>query len=155
MKQFNFNDHVKVKITAKGEDVWCDYYRNLETHGIEIPTIKRDIDGYTEMCFWEVCSIFGPKMYNGCTPPVEMFFLLYQCGMNLFTYNPPIEERIINFARNEAPFKTIEAARWFRLPVAEVDQVICEMVSARQLRRVWVSISGDFWNDEEVFDLWN
>lgn len=75
--------------------------------------------------------------------------------MSLLTYNPPIEERIINFARTEAPFKTIEAARWFRLPVAEVDQVICEMFSARQLRRVWVNISGDFWNDEEVFDLWD
>jgi hypothetical protein len=75
--------------------------------------------------------------------------------MNLLTYSPPLEERIINFARIEAPFKVIEAARWFRMPVVEVDQVICEMVSARLLRRVWVNISGDFWNDEEVFDLWN
>lgn len=51
--------------------------------------------------------------------------------------------------------QTLSAARWFRLPVSEVDQVICEMVSVRQLRRVWVNISGDFWNDEEVFDLWD
>ncbi len=68
--------------------------------------------------------------------------------MNLLTYNPPLEERIINFAR-------IEAARWFRMPVAEVDQVICEMVDARQLRRVWKNIESDFWNTEELFDLWN
>lgn len=73
--------------------------------------------------------------------------------MNLWSYNPCIEERIINFLRLEAPANTRRVALWFQMTVLDVDQILCGMVAARQLRRVWKGIEDDFWKAEEFFDL--
>lgn len=69
MKKFNINDHVKVKLTDFGKDVFYHQYDEFNKRfGKEIITPeypKVDADGFTEIQFWHLMNIFGPCVYNG------------------------------------------------------------------------------------------
>lgn len=73
--------------------------------------------------------------------------------MNLFNYNPTIEERIRNFVRTEEPVAVQVLARRFRsdLSPRELDELCCEMVHDRALKRVWDG--DDIFTAIERFEL--
>lgn len=77
MVKFNINDHVKVKLTEKGRDIyyhryddWFGQFPNSDYVPIaSYPEV--DEDGYTEIQLWHLMEIFGPYLYNGCNVPFE------------------------------------------------------------------------------------
>jgi len=72
--------------------------------------------------------------------------------MNLFSYNPTIEDRIRNFVRTEEPVAAQVITRRFRndLPPGALDQLFCEMVRDGLLKRVWSG--GNIFTAEERAD---
>jgi len=70
---FNINDHVRVKITARGARVWEGHWRS---YGLEPPPIERDADGYTELQAHGMMRIFGADMSVGIDPPIETEILV-------------------------------------------------------------------------------
>ena len=77
MLKFNINEHVKVKLTEKGRDIYFHRYDNwLNQYPtaayVPIATYPEvDEDGYTEIQLWHLMEIFGPSLYNGCIVPFE------------------------------------------------------------------------------------
>jgi hypothetical protein len=71
-KLFNINDYVKVRLTDKGMKVLADHY------GGEIPEwfVNYMEDGWTKFQLWDLASIFGENLYNGCTLPFETNILI-------------------------------------------------------------------------------
>ena len=67
--KFNVNDIVRVKLTQVGLNIIRkkeDCYRHLKISGIKR---KKDKEGYTKFQLWELMSLFGDHLYNGCDVP--------------------------------------------------------------------------------------
>jgi len=62
----NMNVKVYVKLTDKGHSILRDHYKNLSF----IPEPNK-YDGYSEFQLWELMSIFGNSLYNGCDIPFQ------------------------------------------------------------------------------------
>lgn len=70
--KFNINNYVKVKLTEKGKNIIENYYSNipqLENHSRPLP--KEDENGWSKWQMWDLMSMFGDKMFNGCDVPFE------------------------------------------------------------------------------------
>lgn len=67
--RINLNDYMRVRITPAGLDLYDAYYREAK---MEPPPIRHDADGWHRIQAWQMAAIFGPGMYNGAEPPVEM-----------------------------------------------------------------------------------
>ena len=67
--KFNMNDEVWVKITPTGRALLRKYYAEI---GMQVPDRKTDPGGRMRLQLWEVAKIFGPGMYLGGEPPIEM-----------------------------------------------------------------------------------
>lgn len=55
----NLNEHIKVKLTARGKEIYRSYYDN------DPPTLDYDDDGYAKFQMWDFMRIFGPHMNMG------------------------------------------------------------------------------------------
>ena len=71
--KFNINEEVKVKLTARGREIWWAY---TEANRPFDPTravlqMKEDVEGWSTWQLWELMRIFGPHMFNGCIIPFE------------------------------------------------------------------------------------
>ena len=74
MKKFNINDHVKVKLTDVGKDIFYHQFDDLNRTGflyIEPYYPIVDEEGYTKFQLWELMSIYGPHLRMGCNVPFE------------------------------------------------------------------------------------
>ena len=67
MKKFNINEHVKVKLTERGLEVYKKHY---EKFGIKAPA-KEAKDGYYRFQLWELMQIFGGSVGAGVKLPFE------------------------------------------------------------------------------------
>ena len=74
----NINDQVYVTLTPEGERILqAEYEKNI----IQVRNVFKNARELVEKqhksgdryCFslWELCSIFGPHLYNGCKIPFE------------------------------------------------------------------------------------
>jgi len=79
MKTVNINDQVYVTLTPEGQKILQEKY---EKSFLVVKDVFKDARELVEnqhkagggkYCFvlWELCSIFGPHMYNGCKIPFE------------------------------------------------------------------------------------
>ncbi|MBB3020702.1 hypothetical protein FHR70_003788 [Microvirga lupini] len=59
---FNLNHEVKVKLTHVGKLILEREYYDIKTS---------DADGWTKWQLWELMSLFGKYLYNGCDVPFE------------------------------------------------------------------------------------
>jgi hypothetical protein len=72
-RQFNINEYVWVQLTAKGQQVYKEYYLNLKLPAEYMPGPKeKDADGYSKFQMWDLMAIFGESvhMVNFNTEPV-------------------------------------------------------------------------------------
>lgn len=60
----NINQKVKVTLTEKGKQILFDSYKDW-------PGAYTDKLMKSEFQLWELMSIFGPHVYNGCEVPFE------------------------------------------------------------------------------------
>jgi hypothetical protein len=67
---FNVNDHVLVKLTEHGRELRRRYFARLGLPDGLLPELK-ETDGWSRWQLWELMSIFGEHMYNGCRIPFE------------------------------------------------------------------------------------
>jgi len=71
---YNINSNVYVKLTPKGHELykkfWEEVFKDSETKHTA-PVIHTDAEGWTEFQMWDLMSIFGPHLYNGCNVPFE------------------------------------------------------------------------------------
>jgi len=72
MIKFNINDHVKVKLTDLGKDIYLHQYDRInKVYSNYSKTIltpsnpKVDKDGYTDFQLWELMQLYGPHLYCG------------------------------------------------------------------------------------------
>lgn len=76
----NFNDRIRLKLTAEGWAAHRQWHRAIFSQFSDIeyardfPYSKPEVgeDGCCEFHLWEAASIFGRKLYNGCKPPFEL-----------------------------------------------------------------------------------
>ena len=58
-KDANLNEYIKVKLTAKGKQIYKDYYDN------DPPTLDVDDEGYAKFQMWDFMQIFGEHISMG------------------------------------------------------------------------------------------
>ena len=73
---FNINNYVEIKLTQYGKDILKEKEDKIFT---EYPSLKEYLykykvnnRGYLKLQLWEVMSIFGDYLGNGCDTPFEM-----------------------------------------------------------------------------------
>jgi hypothetical protein len=70
--KFNINDYVKVKLTDCGRKILEDQHTELKMVLPDAePLHKPDEDGLVKFQLWELMSIFGGHLFNGCQIPFE------------------------------------------------------------------------------------
>ena len=74
----NLNDQVCVTLTPEGEKIlWERYEKDIITVRDVFPNARQLVEGQHKegdryrFQLWELCSIFGPHLYNGCKIPFE------------------------------------------------------------------------------------
>ena len=63
--KINLNQSAKVKLTKKGQLV-------LKTHSDILYRMSVDAGGYCTLQLWELMEVFGPHIYHGCEPLMDM-----------------------------------------------------------------------------------
>lgn len=80
MKEININDHVKVKLTDFGKDIYFHQYDDLnEKQGktiIEPHYPKVDEDGYTDFQLWSLMELYGEHIHMAGKLPFETTILI-------------------------------------------------------------------------------
>jgi hypothetical protein len=70
--KFNINDYVRVKLTDHGRKILDDQHTEFKkVMPSAEPIHKPDEDGWCKFQLWELMSIFGQHLYNGCQIPFE------------------------------------------------------------------------------------
>ena len=68
----NINDYVKVKLTDHGRNILDNQNAELKKcYPDAEPRHKPDENGFYKIQLWELMSIFGEYLYNGCKIPFE------------------------------------------------------------------------------------
>ena len=68
MVSFNINDYVCVRLTDEGRKILTQQHRHVPAE---------DSDGYSKWQLWELMSVFGQHLYNGCIVPFEMTIKIF------------------------------------------------------------------------------
>ena len=83
MIKFNINDHVKVKLTDLGKDIYLHQYDRInKVYSNYSKTIltpsnpKVDKDGYTDFQLWELMQLYGQHLHMGTKLPFETEIML-------------------------------------------------------------------------------
>ncbi len=89
----NTNEDVTVVLTETGERIYRDYYKQWP----DLIKISKGKKIKTQL--WELMSIFGPHMYNGCMIPFKGNATQFDVAPEDFIdpyigvhYTPPMEE---------------------------------------------------------------
>jgi hypothetical protein len=70
--KFNINNYVLVKLTDCGRKILDDQHNELKKSLPDAePLFKLDEDGWCKIQLWELMSIFGGHLFNGCRIPFE------------------------------------------------------------------------------------
>ena len=72
--KFNINDYVWVKITPEGRKIMNDRLAKLSRFSpVSLKPLEISVDrsGFTKFQLWDLMSIFGEHIYNGCNVPFE------------------------------------------------------------------------------------
>jgi hypothetical protein len=73
--KFNVNNYVKVRLTDEGRTIIkCKRYSNPLLKGYldyDDTYPKEDENGWSMWQMWDLMSMFGDYMYNGCRIPFE------------------------------------------------------------------------------------
>lgn len=67
--KFNINNYVLVKLTPLGVSWINKYYADLGCQ--KAPELQYQTDGRVQFQLWELMSIFGTILDNGCDMPFE------------------------------------------------------------------------------------
>jgi hypothetical protein len=74
----NLNDQVYVTLTPEGEKILrARHEKDIITVRDVFPNARQLVEGQHKegnkykFSLWELCSIFGPHLYNGCKIPFE------------------------------------------------------------------------------------
>lgn len=81
--KFNVNDCVKVKLTERGRSILASKRVNMQfLTNLKLPFFdyKEDENGWSEWQLWDLMSIFGQYLYNGCDIPFEMNIIIIEKG---------------------------------------------------------------------------
>lgn len=65
---FNINANVWVRLTDEGRRIFSDEQAKYPEH---YRLRLEEDDGWSRWQFWELMSIFGARMFNGCNVPFE------------------------------------------------------------------------------------
>lgn len=56
-RDVNLNEHIKVKLTDKGKEIYRNYYHDIDDKFV--PTLDVDEEGFCKFQLWEFMKIFG------------------------------------------------------------------------------------------------
>ncbi len=73
MTPFNVNDYVWVKLTERGRTLYRIHWEQY--HCTPVP-LETNAEGYSRFQLWDLMSIFGQNLYNGCEMPFETTILI-------------------------------------------------------------------------------
>lgn len=74
MTEFNVNEKVRVKLTARGRELHRKNHEGFWQGSGFAPgyePVPEDAAGWSEWQLWELMREYGPHMYNGCKVPFE------------------------------------------------------------------------------------
>jgi len=68
---YNINSNVWVKLTDKGKEIYNKHWDEILV-GENLPApVLTEVDGWAEFQMWDLMSIYGCHLYNGCVVPFE------------------------------------------------------------------------------------
>ena len=68
-RDVNINEHIKVKLTDKGKEIYRNQYYDIDDE--HVPTLDIDEEGYCEFQLWHFMRIFGEYFCTGGGLPCE------------------------------------------------------------------------------------
>ena len=91
MKKFNINSDVKVKLTAKGKEIYKKQHQEIFDRFPDLEKeIKEDEQGYSNWQLWTLMQEFGPHIHLGSENCFETNILIEDKNFEDFIEQPPI-----------------------------------------------------------------